>query len=173
MTDASKNKSSLPVLPQIQIKTPCPMNWDDMKGDSQKRFCGHCQKHVHNFEQMAAGDVNELLVSGQNVCAKILRRTDGSIVTKETRITRRNWLGKLGALAASILALVTLGGCREPADDVTGSVAPLSTVEAPVLMGEVDGSELGDVAFVQPELVAEQPGEPVKMLGKVMKPASK
>jgi hypothetical protein len=143
------------------------MNWDEMDGDASQRFCGHCQKHVHNFEEMAASDVVELLDSGESVCAKILRHTDGSIVTKETCTTRQSWLARLGALAASIVALITLGGCQEPADNVTGVVAPTTTVEAPVLLGEVDGSEIGDVALVQPDVVAGQPDEPVKILGNV------
>ena len=86
MTENSKNQvnSSLPVLGQIQIKTPCPMNWDEMDGDKSKRFCGHCQKHVHNFAEMEATEVDQLVSSDQSVCAMIRRRTDGSIVTKTT-----------------------------------------------------------------------------------------
>ena len=169
---SNQPKHSLPVLPQIKINTPCPMNWDEMDGNASRRFCGHCQKHVHNFEEMDAKSVTELLNSVSSICAKVRRQADGSIITKETRISRRNWFARLGGLAASIAVLLTLGGCRESADDVTGLVAPPTTVEAPVLLGEVDGSELGDVVMVQPEVIMEQPEEPVETTGKVVKPAS-
>jgi hypothetical protein len=30
-------------LSRLRIATPCPIGWDEMTGDSQVRFCGHCQ----------------------------------------------------------------------------------------------------------------------------------
>lgn len=170
----------LPVLPQVQIKTPCPMNWDEMDGDASRRFCGHCQKHVHNFSEMDADSVTELLGSGQSVCAKIRKRTDGSIVTRqpvsssENGLSRRGWLARLGTLAASAVAILTLGGCREPElIETTGIVAPPPAAQSPELLGgaEVMGGigepELGDVVVVD-----SQPVEPVQndakdILGKV------
>ena len=175
MSDNSKHltDSNLPVLSQVQVKTPCPKNWDEMEGDAQKRYCGHCQKHVHNFEEMAAVEVKKLLDTGQSVCAKVVRLTDGTIVTKEDRVTRRSWFTRLGGLAASFLALITLGGCQEPADEVTGIVGAPPAAKAPVLLGEVEGSELGDVMMVPSEPVALQPNEPIKTMGKVAKPETK
>ena len=170
MTSDSKN--FLPVLHQIKINTPCPINWDEMDGNASRRFCGYCQKNVHNFEEMDAKSVGELLNSDTSICAKIRRRSDGSIVTKATPTLRCSWFARLGGLAASIAAMLALGGCRETTDDVTGLVAPPTTVEAPVLVGEVDRSELGDVVMVQPETIVENLEESFKTIEKAVKPTS-
>lgn len=189
MADNPKNpnrpSNRLPVLPQVRIKTPCQMNWDEMDGDASKRFCGHCQKHVHNFSEMDSNSVSKLLGSGQSVCAKIRKRADGSIITKdhvsacEDRISRRSWFTRLGALAASIAAIVTLGGCREPElIETTGIIAPPPAAQAPELLGEADlmgGAELGDVVIAEPQPVAPTQNDAKHILGKVgpVEPESK
>ena len=160
-------KNSLPVLPQIKINSPCPMDWDEMDGDASRRFCGHCQKHVHNFAEMDADSVGELLGSGISICAKIKKRADGSIVTKERRISRRTWFGRLGALAASVAAFVTLGGCREPVDEVMGGMEAPAPVAGPMLMGEVESVELGDVMIMEPPAAALEPEIKQEIMGKV------
>jgi hypothetical protein len=181
MTGNSKKQShSLPVLPQVQIRTPCPMKWDEMEGDSSKRFCGHCQKHVHDFSEMDADSVSQLLGSGQNICAKIRKRTDGSIVTKqpvlscENGLSRRGWLARLGALAASAVVVLILGGCREPElIETTGVVAPPPDAQTPELLGDVEmtggigGAELGDVVVVEAQPAAPVHNDGKDILGKV------
>ena len=71
-----------PVLAQITISTPCQMDWDLMTGDDQVRFCRRCQKNVFNFAAMSESAALDLLQSKTDVCARIFRRPDGTIVTQ-------------------------------------------------------------------------------------------
>lgn len=66
----------------LQIAKPCPKNWDEMAGDTQRRFCGHCQLHVHNLSAMPDKDREELIArSGERLCIAYELRPDGSVVT--------------------------------------------------------------------------------------------
>ena len=111
----SINKNSLPVLPQVNINMPCHADWGSMAGDEQKRFCGSCQKHVHDLSKMDAKSASELLTKrGGNVCVRIRRNADGSVVTKDNDLSRRGWLSKFGTTSAGLMAMLLFGGCENP-----------------------------------------------------------
>jgi hypothetical protein len=67
-----------------QIKTPCPMLWSDVHGDSRRRFCEHCQLHVQNLSAMSQRDVAGVLARSEHehVCVTYTRRADGTLVTR-------------------------------------------------------------------------------------------
>lgn len=168
---SNSHSGHLPILSQVSIKTPCPMKWDQMQGDASQRYCDQCKKHVHDFSEMDSGSVNELLKSERSVCAKIRRRPDGTIITKDSNdssdrpILRRTWFTRISTLTASVAAILTLGGCREKQlQETTGIVAPLPTAQAPELLGEI---ELGDVEIE--ELPTDKPAShpPQEILGRV------
>ena len=55
-----------------------------MSGDGRQRHCAECSKTVHNFARMRRSDVEKLAVAaanGEDICARITRRSDGSLVT--------------------------------------------------------------------------------------------
>ena len=133
----SSNKNSLPVLPQVQINTPCHMDWDSMNGDAQKRFCGSCQKHVHDLSEMDAESANELLAKHDGeVCVRVRRNADGSVVTKDNDPSRRGWLSACGTTVASLMAMLLFGGCENPFVTM-GEPLPTDVPEQPsVEMGE-------------------------------------
>jgi hypothetical protein len=35
------------ILERIEIRTPCPMDWDLMDGNDRVRFCDRCKKNVY------------------------------------------------------------------------------------------------------------------------------
>jgi len=69
---------------EITTSKPCTQDWDAMSGDGRQRHCAECGKTVHNFARMRRSDVENLAVAaanGEQVCARITRRSDGSLVT--------------------------------------------------------------------------------------------
>src|SRR4051812_17390707 len=46
------------------IEKPCPMKWENMQGDEKRRFCEHCQLHVHNLSAMSPEERRETLAPG-------------------------------------------------------------------------------------------------------------
>ena len=75
--------------PPLQIGKPCPRQWDDMTGDAKRRFCEHCQLHVHNLSAMSLRERDQfVLASGGGACIAYEFHPDGSLVTP----SRWSWL---------------------------------------------------------------------------------
>ncbi|MBL8068173.1 MAG: hypothetical protein JNM28_06965 [Armatimonadetes bacterium] len=95
----------------IEIKKPCPANWDAMTGDEQSRFCGQCQKSVHNISEMTAEEAASILCKpGQKACIRITRAQDGSFRTKS------GWVKRVALAGAAGLALIPMAGCGPNGD---------------------------------------------------------
>ena len=63
----------------FQIAKPCPKEWQDMNGDGKRRFCDHCQLHVHNLSATPAREQERLVEeSGGKTCIAYELRPDGS-----------------------------------------------------------------------------------------------
>ncbi len=45
----------------LTIAEPCSASWDEMDGGDERRFCAHCQKHVHHLSAMTPQAARSLL----------------------------------------------------------------------------------------------------------------
>lgn len=113
------SQPALPILQQIKIEAPCPKDWEQMEGTDARRFCDHCQMQVHNFSELHPEEIQAVMISGERVCARMTRRSDGSLVTKSTQtvdqpMTRRGWLEKLSTVATAAMGILMIG-CGKPA----------------------------------------------------------
>ncbi len=101
--------------PPLQIAKPCPKSWKGMAGDSKKRFCEHCQLHVHNLSEMSGQERKDFVsASGGRLCIAYVRRTDGSMVTPSLWGTlRRQFDRARWGVAAGLAALLPFAftGC--------------------------------------------------------------
>lgn len=94
-------------LDRLTIKTPCPMDFDQMEGDERKRFCSRCQRHVYNIMEMSRHEVIDLIGhSGRRVCARLHRRPDGTLVARQCPPTGQS--ARTGRFQFSIAALITI-----------------------------------------------------------------
>lgn len=89
------------------IKSPCVENWDAMQGDEYVRFCGKCNLNVYNFSKMTDGEVINLLEQRpqRRICARIIQRYDGSIITDNCPYQLRRHREKLRILGFLIWLL--------------------------------------------------------------------
>lgn len=104
------------------IEKPCPANWDEMKGDEKKRYCEHCQLHVHNLSEMTPDEQRDLLSSDDTrKCISYVARIDARPVDVESWLKLRtaSWLP--GWLAAIVAALCS--SCA-PTCRTTGTPIP-------------------------------------------------
>ena len=70
-------------LDAIDVRTPCPADWNKMTGDDRVRFCGQCKLNVYNFSEMTRVQIEELILEKEGrLCARFYRRDDGTILTK-------------------------------------------------------------------------------------------
>lgn len=72
-----------PKPPPLQIAKPCPKQWGEMAGDTKRRFCEHCDFHVHNLSAMLPPELKRFVAeSGGKACIAYELRPDGSMVTQ-------------------------------------------------------------------------------------------
>jgi hypothetical protein len=72
------------LLDRAVVASPCPVPWDDMKGDDRTRFCGQCEKNVHNLSGMSRDEAEGFLrgLAGE-ACVQLYRRRDGTVMTAD------------------------------------------------------------------------------------------
>jgi hypothetical protein len=103
-------------LDLIEVQSPCPKNWSDMRGSTQQRFCQHCQRHVHDLSAMTSSEAEALICqSAGQLCVRFSRLRDGHIRTLDyrrptgkTKYGARFWLfiSAIVSLALAILSAV-------------------------------------------------------------------
>ncbi|MGE0887056.1 MAG: carboxypeptidase-like regulatory domain-containing protein [Blastocatellales bacterium] len=96
-------------LDKLKVVSPCSASWDEMTGDERKRHCRQCDKTVFDFSRMSLSQI-EAVVSAKHgqLCARITRRHDGSMVTLEPPLpayASRRISPLVGATFATILSL--------------------------------------------------------------------
>lgn len=113
-----------------EIKTPCPMRWNDMRGDAATRFCDHCKLHVQNLSALSrrgAADVVRRSRS-EHVCVTYTYRSDGSMLTRTDLFRERLTSPFRRILSWCLAAFVPLavGACttEPPRRQLTGAVVP-------------------------------------------------
>lgn len=85
------------------IDSPCPKDWKQMQGDGKRRYCEHCQLHVHNLSAMSPSEQRSLLASAQD---RICVAYDESASIAVRSGLWRWWKGLTATLRAG-MALVT------------------------------------------------------------------
>lgn len=97
------------------IRQRCLANWDQMPGDDQRRFCGHCQKHVYNLSALTPAERAKFATPGYlHECVFYSRRANGEIANLSLLAKLRRWFPilRLACWSALLGVLpVTLTGC--------------------------------------------------------------
>jgi hypothetical protein len=97
-------------LDVIEVKKPCPADWNRMQGDATKRFCSHCGKFVHNLSEMPADEAERLVcASAGNLCVRFARdAASGRVITlnyaSKAKYSRRRAIGTVASIVAAVCA---------------------------------------------------------------------
>jgi hypothetical protein len=109
-------KTNGDLLDSVRIAEPCAATWENMRGDDRLRYCALCELHVYNFAAMPSADVRELLTrTDTRVCARVCRRADGTLLTRDSS-PKPPALWKTisrfaNSIVAGLLSALTLVGC--------------------------------------------------------------
>ena len=149
---------ALPEIPLdlIQVKEPCTVPWDSMRGTGEVRFCGQCRMNVYDLSEMTRGEAESLLrARGERLCVKFTRRADGTVVSADCGPVRRAIRRRariVRVAAAGLLAMffpAAAGGCGGPAGS-PAAPAPVPSAEPPSIQGEAVSQMLGRVCAPAP-----------------------
>jgi hypothetical protein len=118
-------KSSSP-LDHVRISVPCPAKWEEMYAveGNRVRYCSQCNLNVYNLSEMTREQAEAILYKNEGrLCARIYRRSDGTILTQNCPVGLRpikqglRWVGQLvnGMVLAAVffLGLQNLSAVRK------------------------------------------------------------
>ncbi len=142
LMDRFAKKRALPMLDEVRVASACNANWNDMVGDDKSRFCGKCEKNVFNLSAMSREEAELLMLEKEgNLCIRLYRRKDGTVLTQDCPVGVRNKrLRLVGVLAIG-------GGLAATA---AGFAASRQVVH-PATMGEMEMVPQAPSATVAPQ----------------------
>lgn len=96
-----RGRRRLSLLDDVRVASPCDESWEAMEGDDKKRFCGVCQKNVFNLSAMTREAAEALLREADGeLCIRLYRRTDGTVLTTDCPVGARRKLRNRVAFVA-------------------------------------------------------------------------
>lgn len=104
-------------LEMIEVASPCPADWGQMRGDERVRHCGQCERHVYNLSAMSHQQAVELVTQHEGgLCVRFYLRSDGKVMTADcpravlSLAARIAW--KKFAAAAVVMLMLSFGMAR-------------------------------------------------------------
>ncbi len=116
-------------LDNLRIASPCPVGWEQMTGDERVRLCRLCDLHVYNISEMTSAEARALIAKSEGrICARLLRRADGTVITKDCpvglRAIRRRVARTAATVFAAIMTLVASVAGQKPSKGDKSSSVP-------------------------------------------------
>lgn len=113
--DAERARA-LTVLQNVRIATPCSASWAGMAGDDRARRCALCDENVYDLSALTAVEAVRLIATHEGkLCARLHRRRDGTLITSDCAVgrkQRRKQALVAGAVALAVGAAGTLAAQR-------------------------------------------------------------
>ena len=102
----------------LRIASPCRMDWEQMSGDDRVRFCDDCQLKVYNIAELKRVEVEKLIASSEGrICARLYRRADGTVITKDCpvglRALRLRVSKRVAAVFAAMVSFASIGSSQQ------------------------------------------------------------
>lgn len=99
---------------KLRVAAPCSVPWETMTGDDRVRRCNSCELSIYNISEMTASEVRNLIEQTEGrVCARLYKRADGSVITKDCPVGLRRFYKRTaqfaGAALSTIFALFSFG----------------------------------------------------------------
>jgi hypothetical protein len=110
MIQPPPKKQKTDFLNSIYIASPCEIQWKDMDGDDQVRFCESCKKNVFNIAAMSTDDAVKLLTdkNKERPCIKLYKRADGTLITDDCPVGLRKVRERCVKIAVRSLVFIGL-----------------------------------------------------------------
>lgn len=168
-------------LESMRVARPCSQKWDLMKGNDQKRFCEHCQLHVHNLSAMSPRQIHRLSQKSGRRCVAYFQTEDGGIQLRSSFAFLGKSFSRTRRLAASLLALLfpfSFIGCNSKpggpentaSPEITQQPAAPNTAPIPKPMGEAVATTPAPVTPPPPTVLPPQPKPEPMLIGDVATP---
>ena len=114
-----KTRDNSRLLDRLRIASPCPADWEQMTGDERVRFCDLCHLNVYDISQLTRNEAASLIANTEGrICARLYRRTDGTIITGDCpvglRALRQHTAKAAAAIFATLMSLCSTAFGQDP-----------------------------------------------------------
>jgi len=97
------------MIGNIRVASPCPANWEQMKGNDRVRHCDACNLNVYNLAAFTEVEIRELLANRNGrLCGRIYQRRDGTVLTQNCPVGLRAVTRRISRIAGAVFAFVTV-----------------------------------------------------------------
>jgi hypothetical protein len=148
------------------VPQPCPVSWETMQPlqNQAARHCPCCDAKVYDFDAMSRSEIDDLIATGDAVCARLQHHQDGTIVSRDNPIKKRLQVITSGVATVALVAC----GRSDPRVPADSSGLPSATVVAPSSVSEASSvSPRGTTApSTAPVATSPLPVRPPRRLGK-------
>ncbi len=101
------NETAQRFLESLEVASPCHVDWDEMTGDEQARFCLHCEKNVYNISEMSRAEAEQFMRQQEGpICIRMYRRHDGTVINDDCPVGLRKVKQKLKAARARLFKTI-------------------------------------------------------------------
>ncbi|HYR74773.1 MAG TPA: carboxypeptidase-like regulatory domain-containing protein [Pyrinomonadaceae bacterium] len=146
-------------IDRLRIASPCPANWAQMTGDDRVRFCDLCNLHVYNLAELTRTEAESLIANSEGrTCARLYRRSDGTVITKDCpvglRALRRRAAKVAGVVFAAFMSLVGSVAGQKPAASKSSCTKQVTITRAGAQSSSENGVISGTILDQNGALVA-------------------
>ncbi len=152
-------------IDSVEVKEPCPENWNKMHGTEKVRFCSHCTKHVTNLTEMTRKEALRFVqASDGRICIRyipnpVTRRP--LFADQLLQITRRTAGLAAGIMTASIGLSSISYAQSEPSNTPLPDVVVEKQVDVPLLSNETETTADDEKLGVIQGTIRDYNGQPV------------
>lgn len=121
-------------LDKVRIASLCNVSWESMSGSDRARFCSQCELHVYDISHLSRKEAVALIASTQGrICARIYRRSDGTILTRDCpvglRALRRRASRIATAAFATVISLFSIAAAQKRKPDTDREMIGLHQIQ--------------------------------------------
>jgi hypothetical protein len=146
-------------IDSVEVKTPCPEEWDEMTGTNRVRFCSHCSKDVNNLSEMTRKEAMRLVrATGGRMCIRYVTNpvTNRPLFADQIiPLTRR----RSGLAAGVMTASLSLATLAYPQSDPVLPIVPQPVATVP--LGDDDTAASERLTAIKGR-IADHSGRPLK-----------
>jgi hypothetical protein len=122
---------------RVRFPKPCSERWEEMRREGCNRFCGQCEKTIHNLSEMTLEEAEVLLRSSQDACVQATLNPGGEIVLKHGRSKNgRRMIVAAGASMSLLAAACQTTTAPPPKGVISGKVETGTWVKSVSAKGE-------------------------------------
>ena len=97
------------MIDNIRIASPCPANWEQMKGDDRVRHCDACNLNVYNLAAFTEAEIRELVANRKGrLCGRIYQRRDGTVLTQNCPVGMKAVARRISRIAGAVFTFLTV-----------------------------------------------------------------